>query len=280
MDPFLTKENIQTLMGRCQIKSNRDHAKMRQYMDTVAMSTSSNSKLSQRERLMQLNNSVVSRYQSNFSSPNNNTPYVSSPIHHSTMIYDTMIMALSADNLIIPDDYIPEDESNEDPSTFLSYPKGYVFDVDMNKNFENTISKKTGRKLTVDDSIKGCVSIEIVSVFIDIEPTNLCLEPFIVLKTNFDSRNILTSNDRFINGPNTILYPIKDHSDFTYTRFSNLTKGQVLRPKYPLCNLSSLKLKLTTSTGEDILICNPLTYNKTPPKLIIRITMDINSICR
>lgn len=123
---------------------------------------------------------------------------------------------------------------------------------------------ETYKGLSIDDnSIINCTAIEPVALFIPQEPSNNLIDnaPYLVLDSDAESNNVITSTQRRLNGENVAL-TITDSDSKTHYKYINIGKT-LLKPTSAIQSLSSLELKLKLPNGTELVDNNNLIYKNT-----------------
>ena len=150
--------------------------------------------------------------------------------------------------------------------------KPYVFNVRLDQGDPDAFAG-----LTLDAVVRYCTSVEPIAAFVPVS-AGLSNEPFLVLKTDVMSRNIITSTQRRINGTNVVMCPAEHVStSMTYMRYTNLT-GTVLRPTDPKYCLSTMMLSMLRADGTPVEVPDTSDPYKMP-RLVLRLHSRVPRSC-
>lgn len=105
--------------------------------------------------------------------------------------------------------------------------------------------------ITLDDSIKNCTTLEPLALFVPRGSDSVDRSAYLVLETDIDSSNTLTSSERRLNGTNVILCRNEDNGSTQFERYINLTDTK-LQSNRPMAKLSSIHLRLLLPSGQEV----------------------------
>ena len=122
----------------------------------------------------------------------------------------------------------------------------------------------THRGLSIDDSsINNCTAIKPIALFIPKEPVVDEIEnaPYLVLDSDAESNNVITSTQRNLNGENVAL-TITDSDSKTHYKYINVG-DTLLKPTAAVQTLSSLNLKIRLPNGTELNNYNNVIHKNT-----------------
>lgn len=123
-------------------------------------------------------------------------------------------------------------------------PSPYDFVVRLNAD-----PKQPG--ISLDDSIKQCTTLEPLALFVPRGSDAVDRSAFVVLETDIDSSNTVTSSERRLNGTNVVMCRNEDHGSTRFERYANLTNTR-LQSNRPMQKLSSIHLRVLLPTGDAV----------------------------